>query len=1192
MQLTGLTSAGFSVNGAAAAYSFDNLAPGTTTIPNLGSLGTAANGLLSGATITAGGGLHGGNVLTIRSNGASGGSYDSMLIPNPIDLSSSTWTLSAWFNGPYTSGGGSGWDCLFQNQAANQWIVINHEHPNGDYGIGAVTNRGGFWWQASPVYDMSNGSVASGWHQLTAVGTNTGGNGTTTFYIDGNLVGSSASAANTNLYCVGNGQGGGSPQPFAQELDDVYVYQRALSATEVASLYQAAFSGANTLPSTSPVNITNGVLDVEGSQIIGPLSGSAAAAVNLGGNLTVNGISNTTFAGVIGGANSLTKVGPNTLTLSGNNTFSGTATVAAGKLMLVGASSALAGPLMINSGAIGGGNGAFSGGITVAGGGLFSVGVPGGPSNVATPSLNLQTGSAVSFKIDPANPANDSDLITTSAFNGLTLGNNISVNLLNMSDGISPYPPNPGDVLNLIQFNGAVQGTDPSVAFRVGNRAALKNYTFGYDPTNTWIAVTITAAPLWTGGSGSDANWSDAGNWTTPPASGQTVAFNGTTPRMTVNNDVGGSSFAGISFGPAPGSYTLSGSGLTMTSDIINFSPSSQTINLPLTVDPSSGGIALNAQAGPIVTTTKGTIDNGGNPLTVSGSSTVTLNGVVSGSGDLTKTGAGTLLLAASNAYTGNTNINAGRVQVSSDSKLGNGGGIVFDGGTLQTVTSGINSPRPVTLNAGNGIIDTNGLNSTFTGQITGVGGLTKIGGGTLTIANSSTTALNSYAGGTTVAQGVLVAGNNAVLGSGPVTLNGATLRLAALPAPAPTGQPLAVSGFTGDDIVEASASSPAAGTNVPNNGYNGWWWYEQGLPSSSQGLPNWAATGGTLSSVYTQPSGGHTLFQFQPYGTTSGGVTTHPSNVAAVPNGGSLTMPLVNPSKVGGLELLYSGQGGGNYNLTLNFADNSTYTFSTNPYLDWTNGATAANPFAYQNAGLVNSGGFYTNQLSLFENDFTVPAIDQSKVLNSVTFNVTSGGGGLMIFALSDNPLVGNEFNNNNLIVNSDSTVDVRNALTGQMGNLTIGNNKLSLTGDSGASLTLGSATLTGSMATFDVQSATTLVLSGAVSGTSGIVKIDLGTMLLSGTASTYSGGTTLNAGVLQINNPAEPGRRHQPPAVQRRDAGGHGRLCRRPPDQSEYPGRHDSSGYGNPGAERGPERLRRTGEVGRRRLDAGPRQ
>ncbi len=54
---------------------------------------------------------------------------------------------------------------------------------------------------------------------------------------------------------------------------------------------------------------------------------------------------------------------------------------------------------------------------------------------------------------------------------------------------------------------------------------------------------------------------------------------------------------------------------------------------------------------------------------------------------------------------------------------------------------------------------------------------------------------------------------------------------------------------------------------------------------------------------------------------------------------------------------------------------------------------------------------------------------------------------------------------------------------------------------------------------ATFDVTGATALTLSGAVSGISGLTKIDTGTLILSG-ANSYSGTTTLSAGALNINS------------------------------------------------------------------------
>ena len=136
-----------------------------------------------------------------------------------------------------------------------------------------------------------------------------------------------------------------------------------------------------------------------------------------------------------------------------------------------------------------------------------------------------------------------------------------------------------------------------------------------------------------------------------------------------------------------------------------------------------------------------GTVDTNGQ--------TLTLTGVISDSGSLTKTGAGTLVLTNANSYRA-TFLNQGTINVQNNSALGSLP-LTFnnvDGNILQAGASSLSLSNDIIL-TNSGVVDTNSQNLTLSGSISSSGSLTKTGAGTLTISQA-----NSYMGGTFLNQG------------------------------------------------------------------------------------------------------------------------------------------------------------------------------------------------------------------------------------------------------------------------------------------------------------------------------------------------------------------------------------------------------------------------------------------------------
>jgi len=159
---------------------------------------------------------------------------------------------------------------------------------------------------------------------------------------------------------------------------------------------------------------------------------------------------------------------------------------------------------------------------------------------------------------------------------------------------------------------------------------------------------------------------------------------------------------------------------------------------------------------------------------------TSAFSGTISGDGGFTKDGAGAQTLSGANTFTGGTTINAGMLALNGAGSLAAGGsltlaaaGSAFDisGATGGRTVGGLSGVSGSTVALGaNTLTFGDATNQTFGGVISGTGGIIKQGAGTQTL-----TASNIYAGGTTINAGTLALSGAGSLGAaGALNLAGA----------------------------------------------------------------------------------------------------------------------------------------------------------------------------------------------------------------------------------------------------------------------------------------------------------------------------------------------------------------------------------------------------------------------------------
>ncbi|KZK82328.1 Extracellular serine protease precursor [Pseudovibrio sp. Ad13] len=210
------------------------------------------------------------------------------------------------------------------------------------------------------------------------------------------------------------------------------------------------------------------------------------------------------------------------------------------------------------------------------------------------------------------------------------------------------------------------------------------------------------------------------------------------------------------------GTNTITGGTLRVT-DIDQLDDSSTVLN---------GGRFLYADTASGSTSAL-TIGSSGGTIEVSESSaTFTVSSELTGTGSLSKDGAGVLRLTGMNDYSGGTTITDGSVQVDDINSLGTGT-TTLDGGTLSYSGTTSATYSNLVLSAVGGALEVTESSGTLevSSDLSGTGILTKQGSGTLVLSGT-----NSYSGGTVISAGVLQVDDLNRLGTGSTTLNGGSL--------------------------------------------------------------------------------------------------------------------------------------------------------------------------------------------------------------------------------------------------------------------------------------------------------------------------------------------------------------------------------------------------------------------------------
>ena len=1108
---------------------------------NASTVATAAYGLSIGAPIT---NAAGGGATTVVKNGASilvltsgSSSFTGGLVINQglvwatLDGAMGASSGGITFNGTSTLvigfGGSSARAITVNNGAVAK--IINDSGIASWTNSGAVTGNGGISIEA-PLLASNGQTYNSGGEGSVITLSSTSNNFTGPVGVGAPVIGSGGFATLTLSSLTDSAspisfglQTGAQTFNWGASAGALVLNQRQI---QLLGTTQGGILNNNATAPTSTITINTDLL----------VTGVGAKTLTLGGSNT----GNNTFAGKIGdsssGATRITKAGAGKWILSGANTYSGTTAVNAGKLTIASTGTINSTSGLTISGATANFNynssTAYAGGAitftqgTISGTGTINKAITVGANAIVSP------GNSPGIQIHSAGETwsnGGTYLWEVNNWTGTTAGTDFdqlqisgaNLNISGLTSGAFPTNTFKIDINGLTAGNSL--GAVPNFSAAVSRTWDIATYTgltgtfnanlFTLDTTNFTgsnnigggtfsltnaagvirLNFTPGAGAFWSGAT--DGDWGTLNNWNTSatsnvavgtlPSSASDVHFSTTTP---VPGNLGAVNLAAdfavktLAFDAASTATTIGSSG-----------------GFTLTITPTlfANGINVDTTAGDNTLTTKVAL-GADQTWTVGTGRTLTASNVVSGNFALTKAGAGTLTLSGSNTYGGTTTVSAGTLTIANALALQNSA-LVTTGAANSVVLSSVTTP---TIGGLSGAVNL----ATFISGYTGVtaltlnpqtavsvtyGGVISNGSGAMTLTKSGAgtqtlSASNTYTGGTTVSAGTLSGSNLVSFGTGTIAL-GASGTLQLTTAQAGGGHSLGIADpyysdgwintVTGSGTISIVSASASYSVN-----YSGDLTGFTGTLSTSAASGQYVGYGSNNSPSFTvNLSGGNTKFVVNGAGTF----------LPMAPTGGKIVM----------------GELSGNGNISTPFGKSMTYeigALSTN---------STFSGVLTQNSAVLSLTKVGTGALTLSGTN-----------INTGTTTVSAG---TLQFAKR-----ASLYNNTpaswtaaNINVKSGATLALNVDSAGTAGFTSASLNTLLTNISVAGSTTTGLQS--GAILGFDTGTATAGTFTqgnlianstGGSGGAIGVTKLGGGTLVFD-KANTYTGATTVSAGILAVN-------------------------------------------------------------------------